>query len=302
MKTQLPLMLSVLLIAGVSYAEPSATPTPIPLWSVPAPYALGNEDKDIPTITPYLVDSPGTASAGMLVCPGGGYHTLTTFEGDHYARWLNELGISGFVLKYRLSPGGYRHPAMITDATRALRTIRSKAAVWNVDPNRIGVMGSSAGGHLASTLMTHFDAGDAGSTDSIERVSSRPDLGILCYPVISFGAKGHRGSQENLLGPNPSTDLIKDLSNELKVTRETPPTFLLHTAEDSVVRVENSLLFADALARHDVPFALHIYPKGIHGVALGSHDWNPEKRHPWTTQCALWLREQGFTSRGNGEK
>jgi acetyl esterase/lipase len=209
---------------------------------------------------------------------------------------LNHYGVACFVLKYRLGSSGYHHPAMLQDAARALRLVRANAVAWKLDPKRIGIMGSSAGGHLASTLLTHFDSGAPDATDLIERESSRPDLGILCYPVISMGEKGHRGSRENLLGTDPSPELIKLLSNELQVTKETPPCFIFHTANDPVVPVENSLEFAAALRRVGVPFDLHIYENGPHGIGLGGSPLNPDpaKLHPWTRDCIFWLKERGF--------
>jgi acetyl esterase/lipase len=176
---------------------------------------------------------------------------------------------------------------MIEDASRALRTVRARAAEWSVDPTRIGIMGSSAGGHLASTLLTHFDAGDPSATDAIDRQSSRPDLGILCYPVITLGEKTHGGSKKNLLGENPPEELVKFLSNELQVTPRTPPTFLWHTAEDTAVVPENSMLFAGALQKNAVPYELHIYERGRHGIGLANG-------HPWTEQCLRWLKLRGF--------
>jgi len=229
-----------------------------------------------------------------VICPGGGYGGLAPHEGVQYARFLNEYGIAGFVLKYRLGPAGYRHPAMLQDAARAVRTVRARAGEWRVDPKRIGIMGSSAGGHLASTLLTHFDAGKADAADPIEQQSSRPDLGILCYAVISMGDIGHLGSRNNLLGKDPSPELIRELSNELHVTKETPPCFIWHTYEDRGVRLENSLQFAEAMQRAGVPFDLHVYQKGPHGIGLGTPQWNPEKRHPWTRDCIFWLQGQGF--------
>ena len=172
--------------------------------------------------------------------------------------------------------------------------MRARAGEWKVDPKRIGIMGSSAGGHLASTLLTHFDAGKPDAADPIERQSSRPDLGILCYAVISFGEFGHRGSRNNLLGKDPSPELVRELSNELQVTKDTPPCFIWHTYEDGGVPVENSLQFAEALRKARVPFDLHVYQKGQHGLGLGTRDWNPEKRHPWTRDCIFWLQAQGF--------
>lgn len=293
-----PIILLAGLAAGLAIASvvqaQQTVQDPVPLWPAGAPGALGKEDKDIPTLTPFLTDSGRAIGAGMVVCPGGGYAGLAAHEGKDYALWLNELGITAFVLKYRLGSGGYHHPAMLQDAARAVRLVRSRAAEWKLDPKRIGIMGSSAGGHLASTLLTHFDAGDATAADAVDRQSSRPDLGILCYPVITMGEKTHAGSKKNLLGDNPAPGLVRLLSNELQVTGQTPPTFLFHTAEDAAVPVENSLLFAEALARNHVPFALHVYPKGAHGIGLGTREWNPAARHPWTTQCALWLKAQGF--------
>lgn len=276
-------------------ASAQAQPTnSFPLWPEGAPGALGKEDKDIPTLTPYLPDPAKASGAAIVICPGGGYGGLAPHEGGQYAQFLNEAGIAGFVLKYRLGSSGYRHPAMLQDAARAVRLVRARAGEWQVDPKRIGIMGSSAGGHLASTLLTHFDAGKPDAADVIERQSSRPDLGILCYAVISLGEFGHRGSMNNLLGKDPSPELVRLLSNELQVTKETPPCFIWHTYEDGGVPVENSLQFAEALRKAGVPFDLHIYQKGQHGLGLGTRDWSPEKRHPWTRDCIFWLKEQGF--------
>ena len=277
------------------FASAQAQPTnSFPLWPDGAPGALGKEDKDIPTLTPYLPDPGKATGAAVVICPGGGYGGLAPHEGAQYAQFLNESGIAGFVLKYRLGPGGYRHPAMLQDAARAVRTVRARAGEWKVDPKHIGIMGSSAGGHLASTLLTHFDAGKPEAADPIEQQSSRPDLGILCYAVISLGEFGHRGSMNNLLGKDPSPELVRELSNELQVTKDTPPCFIWHTYEDGGVPVENSLQFAAALRKAGVPFDLHIYQKGQHGLGLGTRDWNPEKRHPWTRDCISWLQAQGF--------
>jgi acetyl esterase/lipase len=229
-----------------------------------------------------------------VICPGGGYGHLADHEGSHYARWFNEQGIAGFVLKYRLGPAGYRHPAMLQDAARALRIVRARAEEWKLDPKRIGIIGSSAGGHLASTLLTHFDAGKPDASDPIERVSSRPDLGVLCYPVITMGELTHGGSKKSLLGDNPPPELIRELSNELQVTKDTPPCFLFHTAEDKAVPVENSLNFASALKKNTVPFELHVYEHGPHGVGLGSKVYGGGERHAWTFECVRWLKERGF--------
>ena len=267
-----------------------------PLWDKNTPGALGAEPKDIPTLTVFLPEEGKATGAALVICPGGAYWGLAPHEGEHYARFFSEHGIAGFVLKYRLGSAGYRHPVMLQDAARALRTVRARAAEWKVDPKRIGIIGSSAGGHLASTLMTHFDSGKPDSDDPIERQSSRPDLGILCYPVISLLNHAHQGSIKNLLGENPSPELLKELSNELHVTKDTPPCFIWHTAEDNGVLVENSLMFADALRKAGVPFALHIYEKGPHGLGLGSKQYGLGERHPWTGECIFWLKERGWAN------
>jgi acetyl esterase/lipase len=253
---------------------------------------LGEDAPDIPTLTVYR-PSEGTATgAAMVICPGGGYGHLARHEGEGYARFLNEQGITSFVLKYRLGSDGYRHPAMLQDAARAVRLVRHRAKEWNLDAHRIGIMGSSAGGHLASTLLTHFDAGDPAAADPVDQVSSRPDLGVLCYPVITMGPGTHRGSRRNLLGESPSEELIEMLSNERQVTAETPPCFLWHTVEDSTVPVENSLEFAAALQRARVPFELHLYEQGRHGLGLGNREGGPIL--PWADECLRWLGIRGF--------
>lgn len=285
---------SLFAASAAQCATPTTTQATVLLWPDGAPGALGQQDKDKPSLTLFLADPTTCTRAGIVVCPGGGYSGLAPHEGGDYARWLNEQGISAFVLKYRLGSGGYHHPAMLNDAARAVRLVRANADKWNLDPARVGIMGSSAGGHLASTLLTHYDSGDPNSTDSIEQQQCRPDLGILCYPVISMTDIGHAGSRKALLGDNPTSDAITLLSNELQVTTQTAPTFLFHTSDDKVVPVQNSLLFAKALAENHVPFSLHVYPHGPHGLGLGTHEWNPTARHPWTIECARWLKEQGF--------
>jgi acetyl esterase/lipase len=271
-----------------------------PLWAKATPGALGTDPvKDIPTLTPFFPAADKATGASVVICPGGGYGGLASHEGRDYALWLNAHGIAGFVLKYRLGSAGYRHPAMMNDVNRAVRYVRANAGEWKLDAKRIGVMGSSAGGHLASTAVTHFDMGKADDADLIERASSRPDLGILCYPVISMGAHTHNGSKNNLLGKEPSEELVKLLSNELQVTKSTPPCFVWHTWEDKGVKVENAMEFAAALQRNGVPFDLHVYQKGAHGIGLGVKGWDPEKTpvsalHPWSLDLAVWLKVQGF--------
>ena len=278
------LALALQLTISGAHAETAA---PIPLWPEGAPGALGREDKDSPSLTPYLAQPANPSRAAMVILPGGGYGGLAGHEGKGYADWLVTNGVSCFVVKYRLGSGGYRHPRMLEDAARAVRLVRARAAEWNVDPARVGIMGSSAGGHLASTLLTHFTSGNAQSTDPVEQQSSRPDLGILCYPVISMGPLTHQGSKDNLLGKTPDAEVVKLLSNELQVTKETPPCFIWHTWEDRAVKVENSLEFAAALQRAGVPFDLHVYQKGAHGLGLGQN-------HPWAADCIYWLKAQGF--------
>ncbi len=284
------LLAAVLMLAAAATA---ARLPPLPLWPNGAPGALGTADKDIPTLTPYLPEPDQATGAAIVVCPGGGYGGLAPHEGNDYALWLNQHGVAAFVLKYRLGSKGYRHPAMLQDAARAVRLVRAQAGEWKVDPKRVGIMGSSAGGHLASTLLTHFDAGQPDAADPVEHQSSRPDLGILCYAVITMGQYTHQGSMHNLLGNSPSPELIELLSNEKQVTKDTPPCFIWHTWEDGAVPVENSLQFAEALRKAGVPFDLHIYQKGGHGMGLA--DKPPFAHpHPWAADCLYWLKVQGF--------
>lgn len=264
---------------------------PFALWPDAAPGALGTAAPDVPTLTAYL-PSPATGAA-VVVCPGGGYGWLAPHEGHDYALFLNQHGVTAFVLQYRLGSAGYRHPCMLQDAARAVRTVRARTADWGVDPARVGIMGSSAGGHLAATLLTQFDVGRPDAPDPVERQSSRPDLGILCYPVISMGEDGHGGSRDNLLGPGAPAELVRQLSAELNVSAQTPPCFLWHTVADGGVKVENSLLFAAALRRNNVPFDLHLYERGGHGMGLAA----PPPfagAHPWSRDLVYWLREHAF--------
>lgn len=287
MKAFIPSLLALVACLRSSAAEP------IPLWPNGAPGALGQAPKDVPTLTPFLPPAGNASGAAIVICPGGGYGGLASYEGEDYALFLNQHGVAGFVLKYRLGPDGYRHPRMLEDAQRAIRLVRARATDWNVDAKRVAIMGSSAGGHLASTAVTHFDAGNPQATDPVDRQSCRPDLGILCYPVITMGANTHEGSKKNLLGPEPSPELVALLSNEQQVTAETPPCFIWHTVEDQAVKVENSLDFAAALQRHGVPYDLHIFQKGRHGLALNDKPpfANP---HPWARDLVFWLKEQKF--------
>ena len=270
----------------------SAQTEPIVLWTDGAPGAVGKEPQDIPTLTPFLPKENATGAA-IIICPGGGYARLSDVkEGSDVAKWLNSLGITAFVLKYRLGMR-YHQPAPLQDASRAMQTVRSRVKEWNLDTNRIGILGFSAGGHLASTMGTHFDLGKPDSVDPIARVSSKPDLMVLLYPVITMGEFTHAGSKKNLLDENPTPELIKLYSNEFQVTKETPPTFLVHTMTDATVPVENSMLFAAALRKAGVPFEFHLYEKGPHGFGLAPND---PILASWTNRCADWLGLHGFTA------
>ena len=263
----------------------------IRLWQGDAPRAQGMGEADIPTLTLYRPQPDKANGAAVVVCPGGGYGGLAGHEGQPIAEWLNTLGVTSFVLKYRLGPR-YHYPVEMSDVQRALRIVRARAEEWKLDPHRIGIIGFSAGGHLASTAATHFDAGDAKAADPIDRVSCRPDLAILAYPVITLTDPfTHGGSRTNLLGDKPDPELVHFLSNERQVTTQTPPTFLLHTADDPVVPVENSLLFALACRAARVPFELHVFEHGAHGIGLGGND---PVLSTWPATCAAWLKAQGF--------
>jgi acetyl esterase/lipase len=284
---------TVLLLMFVQIAR-AAGPEPLTLWPDGAPGAVGNEPADIPELRVYLPEADKATGAGVVVCPGGGYGALATdHEGHQVAKWLNSIGVAGFVLKYRLGPR-YKHPVPLQDAQRAIRHVRSHAHEYHLDPDRIGVMGFSAGGHLASTVATHFDQGDPNSEDPIERQSSRPDFAVLCYPVISFSEPfTHAGSRRNLLGENPDPKLVENLSNEKQVTAETPPTFLFHTGEDKGVPVENSIAFYQALRKANVPAEMHIYQDGPHGVGLAP---GQPGLSTWKDRLADWLKNSGFLS------
>ncbi len=286
--------LTLALALAVTAAD---APKEEPLWSGDAPGATGKTDKDRPTLTVSLPPADKAVGTAVVVCPGGGYGGLAMgHEGEAVAEWLTSHGIAAFVLKYRLAP--YRHPIPLTDARRAVRTVRARAKEWNIDPNKIGIWGFSAGGHLASTVITHFDDGDPKSDDPIERVSCRPDFAILAYPVISLTGPPvtHMGSRKNLLGDDPDPKLIEELSNEKQVTAKTPPTFLFHTSEDAAVPPENSILFYEALRKAGVPAELHIYEKGRHGVGLanGGKAPNDPVLATWTGRLEDWLAGRGL--------
>lgn len=262
------------------------------LWPQGAPGAVGTDDADRPSLTLYSLPRGPLARSAVVVCPGGGYGVLAMdHEGRQVAEWLNSLGVDAYILKYRLAPR-YHHPAMIEDAQRALRYVRANAQQWGIAPDRIGIWGFSAGGHLASTAATHFDAGNPSSPDPIERMSSRPDFAILAYPVITCTEWfRHQGSCRNLLGENPDPKLAVYLSNEKQVTAQTPPTFLFHTNDDEGVPAENSVAFYMALRKAGVPAEIHIYQHGQHGVGLAQKD---PILSSWPQRLADWLRLRGL--------
>lgn len=261
----------------------------IELWPEGAPYAQGETPEDRPAITPYLVEGGEEPVPAVVVLPGGGYSGRAYHEGEPIAQWLNSLGVSAFVLDYRVAP--YKHPSPLLDAQRALRYVRSQAGQWKVDPKRLGILGFSAGGHLASTAGTHYDAGNPDAEDPVERESSRPDFMVLCYPVITFGEFRHDGSRVNLIGEDAAEELVELLSNELQVTEDTPPTFIWHTSDDPAVPVENALLFASGLSKQKVPFEIHSYMTGRHGLGLA--ETHPEAQ-TWPDLCARWMKRLGF--------
>jgi len=277
------------LAAAVAFAQEPAT---VPLWPNGAPGALGDEDRDKPTLTIFLPTKNQGSGVGLVVCPGGSYVGLASnHEGRQVANWLNSMGIAAFVLKYRLGPR-YHHPIELGDAQRAIRMVRAHAAEYGITADHVGIMGFSAGGHLASTAGTHFDSGDPNDPDPMQRVSSRPDFLVLGYPVISMKPPYvHAGSLKNLLGDSPDPNLVEKLSNELQVTPQTPPTFLFHTTEDKAVPVENSVLFYLALRKAGVPAELHVFEKGPHGFGL---DYKNPVLAMWPPLLANWFRERGL--------
>jgi acetyl esterase/lipase len=286
-------------------ASPAAAPSAadmiaptIPLWDGAAPGATGDGEADKPTLTIFRV--PGNAAhPAVIIAPGGAYaHLAMTYEGRDVATWMNSMGVTAFVLKYRLAP--YRYPIELEDAQRAIRLVRTRATEFGIDPARLGLMGFSAGGHLASTAGTHFDAGNPAAADPIDRASSRPDFLILAYPVISFQEgvlgtadvlKANGSSGRNLLGDNPDPQLLVNLSNELQVTAQTPPTFLYHCTTDKTVPVESSVAFYLALKKAGVPAELHIFENGAHGGGLALGD---PGRGAWSLMLAGWMRDRGI--------
>jgi acetyl esterase/lipase len=262
------------------------------LWPDGAPGAVGDQANDKPNLSIYLPPPEQRNGCSIVVCPGGGYgHLAVGHEGEQVGKWLNSFGVTAFVLRYRLAPR-YHYPAPLLDAQRAVRMVRARAKEWNVDPRRIGILGFSAGGHLASSAGTHFDAGKKDAADPIDRVSCRPDFMVLGYPVISFTEDfTHRGSRRNFVGKGDATKLHEAFSNEKQVTKETPPTFLVHTTEDRGVPAENSIVFYLALKKAGIAAEMHIYEKGRHGLGLGPKNMPFSS---WPKRCEAWLLGRGF--------
>jgi acetyl esterase/lipase len=288
--------LAVLCLQAQQKPSPLQGPVEL-LWPNGAPGAAGEEDRDKPSITLYRAPADKACGAAVVVCPGGGYGALALgHEGHDVGTWFNSIGVHAFILKYRLAPR-YHHPAPMLDVQRAIRTVRGRSKEWGVDPQRIGVMGFSAGGHLTSTAVTHFDDGKADAEDPIERASCRPDFGVLVYPVIVLDKPyTHQGSKKNLLGDKVNDPaLVEDLSTEKRVTEKTPPCFLFHTTGDTGVPPENSIDFYLALRKAKVPAELHIYERGPHGVGLGN-DKFPELKS-WPSRLADWLGVRGILAR-----
>ena len=263
------------------------------LWPDGAPGAKGDEDGDKPSLTIYLPPKETATGTAVVICPGGGYgHLAIDREGYQIAQRLNSVGVAGFVLKYRHRGVGYGYPSPLQDAQRAIRMVRSRCEEWDIEPNRIGIMGFSAGGHLASGAGTHFENNYYELSDDIDKNNCRPDFMILIYPVITMtDPYTHRGSRENLLGDNPDANLVKNLSNETQVTSETPPTFLVHSDQDKAVPAENSVNFYLALRKAGVPAEMHIYQHGHHGTAI-------EEKFgvisTWPDRLDDWMRGRGL--------
>jgi acetyl esterase/lipase len=274
------------LLLLINHSPLSAAEKPIVLWPGGAPGALGTAPKDISTLTPYV---PAKASgAAMLLIPGGSYSGIYEGQAEPFALWLNEQGITAFVLRYRLGSAGYRYPAQLQDAVESMRQIRAGATRWKIDPARIGVMGFSAGGHLVSTLINRPEDGKIEGREP--SVSPRPDLAILCYPVISMITKPHATSRQMLIGDKPSDKLVRQTSSELQVHAGLPPCFLWHTCEDKLVPVEHAQLYAAALHQNGIPHELHLYQHGDHGTGLIG------TQHPWFADLVFWLKGQKWIS------
>jgi acetyl esterase/lipase len=293
---ELALTLSVCLTGAIYSA---AEPTSVLLWKDGAPGTPATKSEDEPTLTLTRPAADVATRTAVIICPGGGYGGLSMEkEGSQIAQWLNSFGINALVLRYRHHGTGHMYPVPIEDGQRAIRTVRSRAAEWNIDPAKIGVIGFSAGGHLASALGTHFDRGDPAADDPVERFGARPDFLILCYPVITMTAPYmHKGSRDNLLGRDPDQDLARSMSSELQVTAQTPPTFIFQTDADTAVPAENSVAFYLALRKAGVPAELHVYQNGIHGVDLAT---DIPGTNDWPARCEAWMKVRGLLESAAG--
>ena len=305
----------VVMVGGVGFGQVAVAPAVAPsavsavsqggagktmlLWPEGAPGALGDADDDQPSLTVFLPVKPNATKTGVVVAPGGSYtHLATEKEGYAFARWLNEGGVAAFVLKYRLGPK-YHYPVELEDAQRAMRMVRAHAGEYGIAADHVGMWGSSAGGHLAATAGTKFDAGKADASDVVEQQGSRPDFLILSYPVITFHEPDlHRGSLKYLLGDTPDPNLVDSLSAETQVTKDTPPTFLFATTDDKTVPVVNSVMFYSALVKAGVPVEMHLFQHGSHGAGLAPE--NPQLR-VWPDLLAKWMRERGYMGMGERE-
>lgn len=305
MRTKTPKFIAIMLL--LSTAIVFSQNLVKPLWTDTIPNSQKSDDKEIieekdilvvsyvqnPDISVYLPAKRTATRQAVVICPGGGYWVLAyDWEGTDIARYFNSIGVAAIVLKYRLPVSKSNvipHKSPLLDAQRAIRMTRHHAEEWNIDKSKIGIMGFSAGGHLASTASTHFDYGNPDAPDPVDRQSCRPDFSILMYPVISFtDSSVHKGSRKNLIGENPDQELVTYYSNELQVSQDTPPAFLVHADDDKGVPVENSLLYYQALRKFNIPAALHVFPKGGHGFGLGL---GKGAAASWTDLCKVWLQE-----------
>jgi len=271
-------------------------PEVILLWPNGAPNALGTEAKDKPRVHVYRANGSAKApTPAIVICPGGGYgHLAMGHEGHQIAAWLNSIGVTGVILEYRHRGKGYGHPAPLQDVQRAMRLVRHHANDWHVDASKVGVLGFSAGGHLASSVSVHHDNGDAKSTNAIEQQSCRPDFSVLCYAVLAFGQPfTHKGSQRNLLGKQAPAELVAKMSSDRQVNATTPPTFLWHTTADSGVPPENSVAYYLALRKHKIPCEMHLFEKGRHGIGMGKG----QAAEQWPELCKRWLITRGVLSK-----
>lgn len=282
-------VIGALLFSGTAHSQKVTVEY---LWPNGAPDARGDSTGDKPTLTFFFPEKPnGTA---MIICPGGAYRGLAPHEADTIARWCNTFGVTGVVLRYRhaRSGAGYHHPTPLLDAQHSISIIRSKAGELGIDSGKIGIIGFSAGGHLAASLGTHFKEKDRSNLDPMKNINCRPNFMILVYPVITMDSTfTHRGSRESLLGLNPDQALVDLMSNEKQVTPDTPPAFLVHATDDQAVPVENSLAMYSALRKANVQVEMHIFQRGAHGFGLGK---GKGAVSAWPELCQTWLKNLGM--------